>query len=632
MNVIYFYLFILVHPYLALWWKSFEQAGRKPWEALIPVYNYFVVFKLGCKKPFWSLLLVFPGVHIVMWSVANVSYIRRFGYFSLVDTIQGIFFPYIIMAKIANSGDKMLPETNWGNTKEMADREWGDHLALFLALPVIGHALALGISAVTRHKPGKKSKVKEWGDSIWFALVAASIIRTYVFEPFQIPTGSMEKTLLVGDFLFVNKLTYGPKVPVTPLSYPLVHNTVPWINVKSYTSLETSDYTRLPGFSKVNRNDVVVFNYPSGDTAVYDPRMPNGLMGHDYHGIVNNEALRLWRENNAFTSKIAFEAKDSILRANQGKQLNMMELDSYVNQYAQQEVLNQYGQDYIDHIDTWKSKARKLLAEDKMAYEQSTGQMIEHYGVIYRPVDKRENYIKRCVGIPGDWLEIKDAVLYVNGKKAFVPEFQNLQYITSNVLVPSKNTMDEKYGMEMERQDYYSAGEGSFIMNLTKSQLKQMKRANPNGKFDLVIQEQYTDLNRKPTTSELIANLNTFPKDFYVNNTMTNFERFQVPKKGQTISIDAKNIAWYRRIITAYEGHKLEEKKDGIYIDGKKATRYTFAMNYYWMMGDNRYNSADSRVWGFVPEDHIVGKASMVWFSKSAYKGVRWERLFNVIK
>jgi len=632
MNVLYFYLFILVHPYLSLWWKSFEQAGRKPWEALIPVYNYYVVFKLGCKKPFWSLLLVFPGVHIVMWSVANVSYIRRFGYFSLIDSLQGVFFPYIIMAKIANSGDKMLPETNWANTKEMGDREWGDHLALFLALPVIGHALALGISAVTRHKPGKKSKVKEWGDSIWFALIAASIIRTYVFEPFQIPTGSMEKTLLVGDFLFVNKLTYGPKVPVTPLSYPLVHNTVPWVNVKSYTTLETSDYTRMPGFSKVNRNDVVVFNYPSGDTAVYDPRMPNGLMGHDYHGIVNNEALRLWKENNAFTSKIAFQVKDSILRANQGSQLNMMELDNYVNQYAQQQVLDSYGQDFIDNNLLWKSKARKLLAEDKVAYEQSTGQMIEHYGVVYRPVDKRENYIKRCVGIPGDWLEIKDAVLFVNGKKAFVPEFQNLQYQTTNVLVPSKSTMDEKYGMELERQDYYSSGEGSFIMNLTKNQLKQMKRSNPDGEFDLVIQDQYSDSDRKPATSEIISNLNTYPKDFYVNNTMTNFTKFQIPKKGQTVSIDQTNIAWYRRIITAYEGHKLVEKADGIYIDGKKTSKYTFGMNYYWMMGDNRYNSADSRVWGFVPEDHIVGKASMVWFSKSAYKGIRWERLFNVIK
>ncbi len=632
MNALYFYLFLLVHPYLAMWWKSFEQADRKSWEALIPGYNYFVVFKLGCKKPWWSLLMIFPGVHLVMWSVANTSYIRRFGYYSLIDTVQGIFFPYIIMAKIAQSNDKILPETNWANTKEMADREWGDHLALFLSLPVIGHVLALAISAVTRHKPGKKSKVKEWGDSILFAIVAAGIIRTYVFEPFQIPTGSMEKTLLVGDFLFVNKLTYGPKVPVTPLSYPLVHNTVPWVNVKSYTSLETLKYTRLPGFSKVNRNDVVVFNYPSGDTAVYDPRMPNGLMGHDYHGIVNNEALRLWKENNGYISKLAFQLKDSILRANPQGQYDMQGLDQYVNQLAGERILDLNGQDFIDNIGTWKDKARKMLAEDKIAYESSTGMMIEHYGVIYRPVDKRENYIKRCVGIPGDWLEIKDAVLYVNGKKAFVPEYQNLQYTVSNITVPSPKIMDEKYGLEFERQDYYSIGDGNYIMNLTEDQLKKLERANPEGIFEIVKRPQYADAGTTPRPSQRIENLNAFPKDFDVNNTITDFTKFQVPFKGQTIKVSKENIAWYRRIITAYEGHTLEEKADGIYIDGKKTSTYTFAMNYYWLMGDNRYNSADSRVWGFVPEDHVVGKASMVWFSKSPYKGIRWERLFNVIE
>ncbi len=632
MNALYFYLFLLVHPYLAMWWKSFEQADRKSWEALVPGYNYFVAFKIGCKKPWWSLLMIFPGVHLVMWSVANTSYIRRFGYYSLIDTFQGIFFPYIIMAKIAQSNDKILPETNWANTKEMAEREWGDHLALFLSLPVIGHVLALAISAVTRHKPGKKSKVKEWGDSILFAIVAAGIIRTYVFEPFQIPTGSMEKTLLVGDFLFVNKLTYGPKVPVTPLSYPLVHNTVPWVNVKSYTTLETLKYTRLPGFSKVNRNDVVVFNYPSGDTAVYDPRMPNGLMGHDYHGIVNNEALRLWKENNGYISKLAFQLKDSILRANPQGQYDMQGLDQYVNQLAGERVLDINGQDFIDNVDTWKDKARKMLAEDKIAYENSTGMMIEHYGLIYRPVDKRENYIKRCVGIPGDWLEIKDAVLYVNGKKAFVPEFQNLQYTVSNVTVPSPKVMDEKYGLEFERQDYYSIGEGMYIMNLTKEQHKKLMRANPEGIFEIVKRPQYSDEGITPRPSQRIENINVFPKDFNVNNTMTDFTKFQIPSRGQTIKINAENIPWYRRIITAYEGHTLVEKADGIYIDGKKRDTYTFAMDYYWLMGDNRYNSADSRVWGFVPEDHVVGKASMVWFSKSPYKGIRWERLFNVIE
>jgi signal peptidase I len=427
-------------------------------------------------------------------------------------------------------------------------------------------------------------------------------------------------------------LTYGPKVPVTPLSYPLVHNTVPWVNVKSYTSLETLKYTRLPGFSKVNRNDVVVFNYPSGDTAVYDPRMPNGLMGHDYHGIVNNEALRLWKENNGYISKLAFQLKDSILRTNPQGQYDMQGLDQYVNQLAGERILDLNGQDFIDNIGTWKDKARKMLAEDKIAYENSTGMMIEHYGVIYRPVDKRENYIKRCVGIPGDWLEIKDAVLYVNGKKAFIPEHQNLQYTVSNTTVPSPKVMDEKYGLEFERQDYYSIGDGNYIMNLTENQLKKLKRSNPEGNFEIVKRPQYTDAGIPPRPSQRIENINVFPKDFSVNNTMTDFTKFQVPYKGQTIQINAEKIPWYRRIITAYEGHTLEEKTDGIYIDGKKTNTYTFAMNYYWLMGDNRYNSADSRVWGFVPEDHVVGKASMVWFSKSPYKGIRWERLFNVIE
>ena len=287
MNAIYFYIFLIViHPYLGLWWKSFERQGIATWKGLIPGLNYFYVFKTGTKKPWWSLLMLFPGVHIIMWMVANVSLIRRFGFFTIGDTLQGLFFPYLILWKIANTPSiTLIPETNWANPKEVAVRTNGDHVALFVALPILGHAVAYVLS-FRADKIGKKSKIKEWGDSIVFALVAASIIRTYVFEPFQIPTGSMEKTLLVGDFLFVNKLAYGPKVPVTPLSFPLVHNTIPWINVKSYSYLETCNYTRLPGFGDVQRYDVMVFNYPSGDTAIYDPRVPDGLMGHDYHGKI----------------------------------------------------------------------------------------------------------------------------------------------------------------------------------------------------------------------------------------------------------------------------------------------------------------------------------------------------------
>ncbi len=630
MNALYFYIFLLVHPYLALWWKSFEQAGRKPWEGLVPVYNYFIAFRIGCKKPWWSLLLIFPGVHLVMWSVVNTSYIRRFGYYSLLDTVQGIFFPYLIMAKIAQSKNDILPETNWANSKEMGDREWGDHLALFMALPVIGHVIALGIGAVTRHQPGKKSKVKEWGDSLIFALVAASIIRTYVFEPFQIPTGSMEKTLLVGDFLFVNKLAYGPKVPVTPLSYPLVHNTVPWVNIKSYTQLETLKYTRLPGFSGIQRYDVVVFNYPSGDTAIYDPRIPDGLMGHDYHDYILHEARTLFEQSEDYGKfyRLAHDFyTDSIntvnTKAPDSLKIPLTRVDTLTRNYIYQR--------FIQDLEKWKSEGRKYLASG-LAHDKFTGKIIEHYGVIPRPVDKRENYIKRCVGTPGDWLEIKSSVLYVNGKPAFKAENQNLMYVVSYDGDFNQKYMEE-IGMDFDRGDYGRIDLHTYRMHLTDTQLEKLKKRYEDAKFELYLEPQYSDdPSYKPYYYELVDNLGRFPKDPYVNNTTTDYTKFQIPKKGMTVQLSKDNIAWYRRIISAYEGHKLEEKKDGIYIDDKKASSYTFAMNYYWMMGDNRYNSADSRMWGFVPEDHIVGKASMVWFSKNPFGGVRWDRMFTLIE
>lgn len=640
MNALYFYLFILVHPYLAMWWKSFELAERKSWEALIPGYNYFVAFKISCKKPWWSILMLFPGVHLIMLAVVNVSYIRRFGYFSWSDTLQGIFFPYLILAKIANNKDQILPETNWSNGKEVHNRSMGDHIALFLALPIVGHAVAFVLNAISREKPGKKTKVKEWGDSIIFALIAASVIRTYVFEPFQIPTGSMEKTLLVGDFLFVNKLAYGPKVPVTPLSFPLVHNNIPWVNVKSYSGLETVNYTRLPGIGKVERNDVVVFNYPSGDTAVFDPRMPNGLMGHDYHGIVIREAQRLWREGIAskFKNNVNYQAKvkyfsDSLSNTVPDKsRINYQALDEYSRKLADTYFSSIEAKSFIENIEFWKSKARKMIAIDKITLDNE-GVMINHGGIVYRPVDKRENYIKRCVGIPGDWLEIKKSVLYINNKPAFVAENQNIEYLVTDFIPKSNEQMKERYGLEYDRQDFTMIDQNLYLLNLTPIQLAKIKRDFPQSKFEKHLIPQYSDTSSSlPNGAQMLQNLESFPKDPYINNTITDFTKFQIPFKGQTIKIDKSNIAWFRRIITAYEGHTLKETQNGIYIDGKKTNTYTFAMNYYWLMGDNRYKSADSRIWGFVPEDHVVGKASLVWFSKSVNYGIRWERLFNVIK
>lgn len=643
MNVLYYYLFFLAHPYLALWWTSFEKAGHKKWEALIPVYNYYVAFKIVCNKPWWSLLMFIPGVHIYMWAILNVSYFRRFGLFSWQETLQGVFFPYIQYAKLQQLD--VVPPTNWANPKEVARREVSDHIALFLALPVVGHVVAFVLGIFNSKKTGRKTNIKEWGDSILFALIAASVIRTYVFEPFKIPTGSMEKTLLVGDFLFVNKLAYGPKVPVTPVSFPLFHNTILLLDVKSYLDIEKLDYNRLPGFAHVQRNDVVVFNYPSGDTAVYDPRMPFGLMGHDYHGIVFNEAKRLWRENtiggDEFNGMMQLKY-DSIVQRNQvaKSKLTDQQMQSIAYYATEDALFEKYGSSFFDQLEAWKSKARRMLAVDKLAFDGREGRMINHYGLIYRPVDKRENYIKRCVGIPGDVLEIKNSVLYVNGKKAHVAEHQNLRYTVVGLqdeVTPSRfdNMMFEKYGLEKTRDDYYFDPQtAAFKMNLTREQLRKLKKDFPNVVFQLEVEQPKTNPDGSYTNLTKWDNVSHFPKDLLHANNITNFERFTIPKKGATVQLTKQNIALYRRIITAYEGHTLVEKADGFYIDGKKATKYQFAMNYYWMMGDNRYNSADSRVWGFVPEDHIVGKASIVWFSNSGIEGIgiRTERIFKFIR
>jgi signal peptidase I len=609
MSFIYFYLLILINPFLGQWGKQFQKMGISSSNAYIPLYNYYLVFKHTNKKPFWTILMLIPGVHLVMMMVANVSLIRRFGRFSLMDTLQGIFFPYFIMHRLVSDEKAVqVPETNWNNAKELEARKWGDHLVLFMCLPVLGHALELLFSLISSRKPGSKTGVKEWGDSLLFALIAATVIRTYVFEPFQIPTGSMEKTMLVGDFLFVNKLAFGPKVPITPLSYPLVHNNVPWVNIPSYLTIEKGSYFRLPGFGKIKPYDIVVFNYPSGDTAVYDPRIPNGLMGHDYHGIINNEAI--WQ----------FRIKDSLL----GNAVNARDSIKFLS--------------FIDNIDYWRNIARENLKNGLFPiYSAENAEGMTHGGLIFRPVDKRENYIKRCIGIPGDVIKIENATVYRNGKPAKI--FDNMAFkwdVSKETATFSAQEMFERFGLEnapdASRYDFEEGDSTNpYVLNISPLEKRKIQKVYPNAKFSVHIDRpSYTVEKREPSPEELIENLECFPKDFYVNNTTTDFQEFRVPKKGATVNISAKNIAWYRRIITAYEGHTLVEKKDGtILIDDKKASTYTFGMDYYWMMGDNRYNSADSRVWGFVPEDHIVGRASLVWLSKSPYKGFRMERILK---
>ncbi len=646
MNALYFYLFLLlIHPLISQWWKIFPKAERKSWEAFVPIYNYCVASKIG-GQPFWyGFLMIFPGVHLAMYFVFNVALIRRFGFYSLQDTALALFLPWFTYAKIASQDAIVVQgETNWANPKQVADRTPGDHLTLFFALPVLGHVLAYTLGAIFKPAKGKTS-VRDWTETAIFALVAASVIRTYVFEPFKIPTGSMEKTLLVGDFLFVNKLAYGSRIPNTPLSFPLFHNNIPFVDWNSYSRLETIEYNRLPGWTDVNRYDVVVFNYPSGDTSILDTRMPQGLMGHDYHGIVLDEAQRLYLEskgvpymrgartyqmveynfrnnfNKAMTSLYDRKTIDS-LNAQSG-----MTLDDYWPKY---EV--DFWSDFFQNMEYWKNQARKEFTENKRTYSKGEGMFINHKGLVYRPVDKRENYIKRCVGIPGDTLEIKGAQLYVNGKKAPIFERQNLGYLTEGVPQMRADVIESKFGL-VENVDYYVYSNASYLMFLTASELSTLKKAFPEAKFYLYEVDKKEPLS---TTARQLTNLAYYPKSIEIENTTEDFQKFWIPKKGETINLTHENVLWYRRVITAYEGHALQEKDGKVYIDGQEAKTYTFRMNYYWLMGDNRYNSADSRVWGFVPEDHIVGRAAIVWLSTdqrgSFPMNIRWNRVFTRIR
>ncbi len=603
------YLIIWLTPVIGMWHKRFPDLDKKSSDVFIPFYNYFQLLK-ACKLPwYWVIFLLFPGAQFIMWASLNVTYIRKFGEFGIKETILGILFPFPVFYKIAKKPEefKVAEPTNWDVAKQVDARTPSDHVALFFALPVIGHVIAVPMSMLGfKRKPGKKSIFKEWGDAIIFAIIAASVIRTYVFEPFKIPTGSMEKTLLVGDQLFVDKLTYGARLPMTPFSYPIVHNSfAPLINIKSYIGLQKIPYTRLPGFRNVNRNDVVVFNFPAGDTALNDPRMPNGLIGHNYYGILRDEAYH-----------IAYS---------EGKGLDFFE--GNYNYYLDKARAN---------FDKGKVYSAMVDEEDqKRGYTAISG-------VLTRPVDKKENYIKRCVAIPGDEIEIKDKELYVNGELAWKAEYMQYSYVLSGYYNP--NAFGQGWTLEQDaffkgafKASVYELGynDSAYVsIPMNQKTYNEVKAKYPNLQTNIKKKGYYRKALESGTTRSYCP---IFPNDPQYNWTEDNFGPLRIPKAGDVLELNAKTIPLYRRLIHAYEGHTLEEKAEGIYIDGKKTDKYVVESNYYWMMGDNRNGSADSRFWGFVPEDHVVGHAAFTWLSVDQEKGMfgggmRWSRMFNSIK
>lgn len=407
-----------------------------------------------------------------------------------------------------------------------------------------------------------------WVDAIVFALVAVYFINLFFFQNFVIPSSSLEKSLLTGDYLFVSKLSYGPRIPQTPLTMPLTQHTMPVLNIKSYIEVPHWDYRRVKGLGNVQLNDIVVFNYPSGDSLVNEPRWAAA----DYYQMVYSYGKQLYDQANP-----------------------PVNLDSLT-------PLQQ--RDYFAYI---YALGRAYIVQNPNEYGD----------LISRPTDRRENYVKRCVGLPGQTLQIKNRIIYLDGKPNKEPD--NVQY---TYYVKLKNMLPEELLTELgiTQEDLQSLNT-SGVMPLTAKAAKALA-----ARKDLV---ESVKLNTDAPTGDL------YPLNANTGWTRDNYGPIWIPKKGATIKLSLANLPLYERPIRVYENNKLEVRNGQIYINDKPANSYTFKMDYYWMMGDNRHNSADSRYWGFVPEDHVVGKPIFIWWSHDVdhpgFKGIRWKRLFTCV-
>lgn len=418
----------------------------------------------------------------------------------------------------------------------------------------------------------KKSKNKTvltvmgWVDAIVFALVAVYFVNLYFFQNYVIPSSSLEKSLLVGDYLFVSKMSYGARVPQTPLHMPLTQHTMPIFNCKSYLEWVKWDYKRVDGLGKVQLNDIVVFNFPAGDSVA------TALQAEDIY-------------------RLSYQA---------GKELSKPIDMSGLSLEDQRLVFDYYYQ-----------VGRKYINDNPQSFGE----------IVVRPVDRRENYVKRCVGLPGQTLQIKNRVIYLDGKANKEPD--NVQYryfVHTKGMLP--DDLCHELGISKEDLAGYYTDESVYNMPLTAKAKDAL----------LARKDIVTAIENTPDDDAG----GLYPLNKLTGWTVDNYGPIWIPKKGETIELSLDNLPLYERPIHAYEGNALEVKDGKIFINGEETTHYTFKMDYYWMMGDNRHNSADSRFWGFVPEDHIVGKPIFIWLSLDQDRGwfdgkIRWNRLFKFV-
>lgn len=489
----------------------FKKAGIEPWKALIPYYNtWCMVEKMELKKV-WFFLQFIPvaGQFVTIW--INIKFVEHFGRFGLFHHILTVFVPFIYFPYLGFSD-----------------------MERYAGIPIV--------------KNYKKGVVREWIDAAVFAIVAATLIRTFVFEAYTIPTPSMEKTLLVNDFLFVSKFAYGPRVPQTPLALPFMHHTIIGSNNKSYVEWIKIPYTRW--FAEpVKRRDVVVFNFPVNDTLINDFMFGSQIT---YYQVLQDKMLS----------------------------------EGLSEEQARQRVWDQYGN-----------------------------------MIITRPVDKRENFIKRCVAVAGDTFSIRDRIIHINGVPQPLPEHHEFSYLvtTSSPLNPDQlNAIGIQDNVDdRNRNQVDLVGSNRYFITMSDGEKASLKLFPEVQKIE---NRPMLDVDKSPYL---------FPHNPALNWTTDNYGPLWVPKKGATIELTPENFTRYKRCIVTYEGNELQVRDGKYFINGSPATSYTFTMDYYFMMGDNRHNSLDSRFWGFVPEDHVVGKASLIWFSYG--DGIRWKRIFKTI-
>lgn len=500
----------------------FTKAGAPAWAGYVPGYNLYVWNRILGKPWYWLILLLVPGINLLMLIIYNVNTSIAFNERELKQHVVAVLTPWVTLPRLA-----FKPEHKWVGPIPIGQR--------------------------------KRSFKGQWGDAILFAVIVATTFRVFTFEAFTIPTESEEKTLLVGDYLFVSKLSYGARAPMTPITFPFTHHTLPLTDhTPSFLNWFSLPYFRLPGFGTPQRGDAVVFNFPEGDTVVAN-----------YQNMSYYQLVRMCGRK------------------------NLLEHDRVV-----------------------------FTLPDGRTGSAPTG------GILVRPVDKQENYIKRCVAIPGDTVEVRNATLFINGKESPLPPMGQLAYRFRVKSAFNKKMLKEQYDVTTTDVDEQEPGWTEIPLTTERAQA-----LSAFANVDTVVRQN------KPRGFYKAGDANfwpIFPNDPRYDWTEDNFGPLWIPKAGATVRLTLENLPLYRRAIQVYEHNLVEVKGNDILINGQKADSYTFQQDYYWMMGDNRHRSQDARFWGFVPFDHIVGKAVLVWLTTDPEKGgfpmgIRWKRVFSLV-